>query len=152
MSQATDWECTFVCSGFEEILHPFKRKIPANFYPFKDKSLANTFLYHAKRGSQNSWTDKASHVRDFPIQASLALLQHQLPRGNAWTQLQVGSFVSQAGESYDTIKNSKRGCFPNEVKCSQKLLSQPSLGPSTRCSMHNGFPKISQTPPYPDKR
>lgn len=71
----------FACSGFEEILHPFKRKIPENFDPFKDKSLANIFVYHANRGSQNSWTDKASHVSDFPIQASLALLQHQLPRG-----------------------------------------------------------------------
>lgn len=96
----------FLCSGFEEIFHPFKRKILANFYPFKDKSLANTFLYHI---SQNSWTEKASHVRDFPIQASLALLQHQLPRGKAGAQLQVGSFVSQAGENYNTTKNTKRG-------------------------------------------
>lgn len=98
----------FAFSGFEEILHPFKRKIPENVYPFKDKSLANTFLYHANRGSQNSWTDKANHVRDFPIQASLALLQHQLPRGKARAQLQVGSLVSQSGENSDTTKNTKR--------------------------------------------
>ena len=43
-----------VHSGFEEMLYPFKRKIPAKFYPFKDNSLANTFLYHANRGGQNS--------------------------------------------------------------------------------------------------
>lgn len=61
-----------VCSGFEETLYPFKCKIPVKFYPFKDKSLANTFLYHANRGSQNSWANKASHVRDFPVQVSKA--------------------------------------------------------------------------------
>lgn len=43
-----------VRSGFEEMLYPFKCKIPAKFYPFKDKSLANTFLYHANSGGQNS--------------------------------------------------------------------------------------------------
>jgi len=58
--------------GFEETLYPFKCKIPAKFYPFKDKSPAHTFLYHANRGGQNSWADKASHVRDFPVQASEA--------------------------------------------------------------------------------